>query len=215
MKKTFTFTTIFFMVALLLSSCSTSDKVATNNLIQKRKYNKGFFMDPVKQTSSKKDNLTKEKAGETNFPSLEEVQHLEETRASALPDVKPAEKTIIPNLPNIEETVTPVGPDIFEAPLILSKAKGKKAAKLAPALQSDRNIMAIIGFASGIAGLALLWIVPLVGLLLGIAAIIFSIIGLKGSNMKGFAIAGLALGILNVLLWLVVFLVVAIFLAGI
>lgn len=42
------------VAALLLSSCAQSDKVVTNNLIQKRKYNKGFYTSLKK---NKKENL--------------------------------------------------------------------------------------------------------------------------------------------------------------
>lgn len=42
---------LFTIIAAFFSSCSTSDQVVTGNLIQKRKYNKGFYVDLKKKSN--------------------------------------------------------------------------------------------------------------------------------------------------------------------
>lgn len=54
---TFKSTAGLFVAAMLLVSCAQSDQVVSNNFIQKRKYNKGFFVSKV----SKSDNLAESK----------------------------------------------------------------------------------------------------------------------------------------------------------
>ncbi len=51
-----------FVASMLLVSCAQSDQVVSNKLIQKRKYNKGFFVSKV----SKSDNLAEKKVLESS-----------------------------------------------------------------------------------------------------------------------------------------------------
>lgn len=53
-KSFFSIFTILFSLALL-SSCSTSNEVVSNNFITKRKYNKGFHIDFKKRYNSEKE----------------------------------------------------------------------------------------------------------------------------------------------------------------
>jgi hypothetical protein len=62
-------------------------------------------------------------------------------------------------------------------------------------VENKSKLWGIIALILGIIALILCW-VPFLGLLLGIAALIMSIVGIKKQSGKGMAIAGLVLGIL-------------------
>jgi hypothetical protein len=73
------------------------------------------------------------------------------------------------------------------------------------------NAMAIVGFVCGLLSFLLIWFpyVDIIGIIAAIAGLILSIIGLSGDVNKGFAIAGLILSILTLLIFILVIIIVA------
>lgn len=93
-----------------------------------------------------------------------------------------------------------------------TKKDTKKLKRLAfLATKDDLSGMAVAGFVLSLLGL-LFFFLPGFGILLGILGLIFSIIGLiqtsNGRSGKGFAIAGLVLGLIIIFFWLLVILAV-------
>ena len=116
--------------------------------------------------------------------------------------------------PALDELSTPTEPK--------QEAKQKNLKEKAKALlnkylkkaDGDWDIYSILAFGFGVVGLVFLPIHLLVSSIIGIAAIVLSIIGLmktsNGQRGKGFAIAGLILGIIEVL---IIFLLIGLLLA--
>jgi TM2 domain-containing membrane protein YozV len=82
------------IASIILASCSTSDKVVSNNLIQKRKYNKGFYL-------STKGNVKKtETLDKTNFASAEKsltATYPEVAEVAAVEFNQQIESTVVSN----------------------------------------------------------------------------------------------------------------------
>jgi hypothetical protein len=108
----------------------------------------------------------------------------------------------------VEKDFTPTEPQIVSKEKTIKQRITGLLNKYLKKANGDWDIFSILGFAFGVVGLLVLPI------LFGIAAIVLSIIGLKktsnGQKGKGFAIAGLILGILEVL---IIFLVLGVLLA--
>ena len=51
-----------FVASMILVSCAQSDQVVSNKLIQKRKYNKGFFINKASKTESLADNKVQQES---------------------------------------------------------------------------------------------------------------------------------------------------------
>ena len=98
----------------------------------------------------------------------------------------------------VEKDFTPTKPQIVSKEKTIKQRIAGLLNKYLKKADGDWDIFSILGFVSGVVGLFYF------GLLFGIAAIVLSIIGLKktsnGQKGKGFAIAGLILGILEVLI---------------
>lgn len=87
MKRNFTLLSIIIaVIAMIMSSCVTSDKVSTSNFIQKRKYNKGYFVDVFSK---------KQKTNEINTDS--------EVRANVAGTIAPTENESAPKNTITEE----------------------------------------------------------------------------------------------------------------
>lgn len=70
--------------------------------------------------------------------------------------------------------------------------------------KKKEGLMGIISLGLGILALIICW-VPVCGFIVSLTAIVVSIVALKTAAKKGFAIAGLVLGILALILSVVVF----------
>lgn len=109
---------------------------------------------------------------------------------------------------SIKEEITPTDPQIVSKEKTIKQRITSLLNKYLKKADGDWDIFSILGFVLGVVGLIVLPII------FGIAAIVLSIIGLKktsnGQKGKGFAIAGLILGILEVL---IIFLLIGVLLA--
>jgi len=108
----------------------------------------------------------------------------------------------------VEKDFTPTEPQIVGKEKTIKQRITGLLNKYLKKADGDWDIFSILGFVFGIVGL---FVLPII---FGIAAIVLSIIGLKktsnGQKGKGFAIAGLILGILEVL---IIFLLLGVLLA--
>jgi hypothetical protein len=108
----------------------------------------------------------------------------------------------------INEDITPSDPQTISKEKTIKQRITGLLNKYLKKANGEWDIFSILGFAFGVVGLVFLPI------LFGIAAIVLSIIGLKktsnGQRGKGFAIAGLILGIIEVL---IIFLLLGLLLA--
>jgi hypothetical protein len=108
----------------------------------------------------------------------------------------------------INEDITPSDPQTISKEKTIKQRITGLLNKYLKKANGEWDIFSILGFAFGVVGLVFLPI------LFGIAAIVLSIIGLKktsnGQKGKGFAIAGLILGIIEVL---IIFLLLGLLLA--
>lgn len=220
-KKIHLFILPFFM--LLMYSCSTTDKVVSDSFISKRKYNKGFFL-------NKKSNKIK------HIDSNNDVLVFSDKKLDIKSDglindddlvASVGQNQFIPINNNIDEELT------FniesENRQLVTKLSSNKLTKIQNRInkkqlkvnKSKKQISddsdpklhwaALTGFICSIVGLI---VFPI---LLGLLGIIFSSIGLSKINKdnfkgKGFAIAGLVVGIIDVVL---IFLIVALILGGV
>ena len=67
MKNFLTFKSIsgLFIASMILVSCAQSDQVVSNKLIQKRKYNKGFFINKASNTENLADNKVQQESSKS------------------------------------------------------------------------------------------------------------------------------------------------------
>lgn len=78
MTKAIKFLSLSLILGIVLSSCSTSNDVASNGGIQKRKYNKGFYFEPF--SSNKKDHKNIETSDESLAVKEEVKESLKEAK---------------------------------------------------------------------------------------------------------------------------------------
>jgi cobalamin biosynthesis Mg chelatase CobN len=220
MKKIISVCLTILMVALLFSSCSTTDNVANNSFVQKRKYAKGFYRQQSGTNVAKIEHDKKSKLADSDIEhtatATEETAQTEEI-VSASPDA--STNYIKKSKPRTESTFdkgASLGYNIFEAPFQLPKIKSKKAKENASILspKSDINVVAIIGFIFSLLSIITIWFIPVVPALLALLGIIFSGFGMRHDGLSGLSIAGLVLGILTLLIYFAIFLVLFILLSG-
>jgi hypothetical protein len=204
------------LILVMVSSCKTSNDVASNKLIQKRKYTKGFYVNSHKRDKSKpakttvsysKNEIEKELINDKLTSDLivfnEEIQKSDTQKNSKKKQKYSDEEKIQITLKGL----------INESNEITNKKFAKINKKIARIFtQQDppvRNmtpavrkleVLGLIGFFSGLIGIFV------AGLLFGSAAIILGIISLNKFSRKpgmykgkGWAIVGLILGIIGLI----------------
>jgi hypothetical protein len=211
-----------FIITLFLTSCS----------LEKRIYNQGYHVDHLGG---------KHKQNKQNYATNDEYKH---PISAAFPVTKTTEELALSDLPP-----SPIGEDFItstdDEQIVLSpkgttheinfiseekKAKSMRFIKKQKRREvfqltndDEYSTAAIIGFSCSIVGLILLFTVGF-PFLLGVMGIIFSSVGLKktrqdGKRGKAFAVIGLIIGILDVLLFLLLVLfaiwLVSVFVLGI
>lgn len=129
---------------------------------------------------------------------------------SAMIETSPFKKEETFKTPGMQETKTLLPIAEYEKQLgkkksFADKIKFKIAQKWSKKLseaneKSDKKTLSLIALISGASSLIVIWLLPVLGLLLGIAGIIFGIIGLKKENAKVMAILGIVFGGILVLL---------------
>ena len=207
-----------FAIGLLMSACKTSNDVVSKNLIQKRKYNKGYHVNKAPKTQDSRTALYSEveqnKASENEGNALTTF-----VTSDAQKDKKNTTKTENELLASTDKSDVKTAKSVQEAPAkkvdnrFLTSPFVKWPAPVAERTDKtnqsestgDTNIMGLLGFVFGILGLLLCW--TIIGPVLALVAIIFSAIGWNDGDT--FAILGLVFGIVTILLWLVVSLLIA------
>lgn len=204
----------------IITSCSVSDDVVSSKFIQKRKYNKGFHLNKKKRTEkgpkyekTHHDLVTKKEKTQSN-------KNRDALKSNYTPDesndILTASST---DFLSSEPTSNFNNNDEITNNPIKSKIKIKRLEKLKRHFHEENlntdeppklHWAALTGFIVSMVGLL---IAPI---LLGITGIVFSSIGLskiKKENFKGkgFAIAGLIIGIVDVVL---IFLILALLLSA-
>jgi hypothetical protein len=202
---------LFALLGIFLSACSTSDKVSTGNIIQKRKYTKGFFIDPPKNITAKNSGAGKIEINTDVEPTIESavVEAFEEPIETA----SVTEQPIVINSASEGQKFKSPGsfPLISFEQIQHEILKTRSAAKNAKTseklnIKRDLNLWAIIGFSLAVIGSLLFLITNIhpiiiaIGILFTILAIIFSTIALLKGNLKGLAIAGLVIASLQLLI---------------
>jgi uncharacterized membrane protein len=209
---------INLLACFILSSCS----------FQKRVHNRGFHIDwnSTQKTSEDKSIVKNQKAKKADCAKDKEVVKLDSVQAVQniiLPEPMPqvsagadlAEPIILPKAKE----------NYFKKEFNTQKEQLKKMAKpLAKKAEKEINILAIVGLMLALLSLlgffVLAWTIALAGfevyiflvsILSGFASIIFSSVALfqfKNNSEKwmgkGIAIAGLILGIISLLIWLMI-----------
>lgn len=152
------------VASIILVSCSTSDKVVSNNLIQKRKYNKGFYLSTkgnVKKTETldNKNFASAEKTIVATYPEAAELQtnefkNLVETNVaseSSVAMVKNESTTIATSTKEISEIAVSeelaqrlVSLDSKEIAKIEKKAAKVEKAVAAKSMGGDNQIIALV-----------------------------------------------------------------------
>ena len=217
----------FRLFALLIigsafASCKTSDTLADQGIIQKRKYQKGYHVNVKTPFQFKKDTLNQSDREDRPFTASVKAEVISKSQGAELqyPKIDAPELIVKRNTPppkSIFIAEVPFADDQLEAsksaaPLVKSKSlypKGiwsKESVKQSNTFSFDPdyysdvrrvNTLALLSFIFAIVSLFIL------GLPLGVAAVVCGIIGLvqiennpavyKG---KGFAIVGLVIGII-------------------
>lgn len=219
---------------LIITSCSVSENVVSNKLLQKRKYTKGFHLNKNNRYKESFElakehhdtDLNNEESNEKYVEnSINSNDNLEQTKPNISKSNysgKPDEEALTASTTDyIPSQSYPISKNNFQEYAKknnlhqkneLFKQKTKKAEKNAMKESKKVHWAALTGFVTSLVGLLFMPI------LLGIIGIVFSSIGLvqikKSPELykgKGFAIAGLVVGIVDVL---IMFLLVAVLLAA-
>lgn len=221
MKNLMTFFKVLLallVISQVMVSCKTSDDVVSNKWIQKRKYNKGFYVNnPInkkKETAPVTDELAENKAETAEHKSdsktsaeayLEKAANKQPNQTDLLSSNKGTEpsKTKSVNEPKLTTIESSVDDEFkLQSPSIGPGSSFESPNSITDTQSSD--VMAILGFVFGLLSLLLCW--SIAGPLLALLGIIFSLIGWDGGNTL--AVLGLVFSIITLLLYVVVFLLI-------
>lgn len=204
-----------FAIGLLMSSCKTSNDVVSSNLIQKRKYNKGYHVNKAPKSKDSRKALYSEiqqnKAGENKGNLLTEfvTSDVKKTKKNATKTenelLASTGKSNVKTAKSVQEIpAKKVDNRFLTGPVVkwpvLPFAKRAEKTDRSKSAGGDMSIMAILSFVFGLVGLITIFL-TLIGVLLCIAAIIFAAIGWNDGDI--FAILGLVFGAVGVLLFLI------------
>ena len=155
------------VASLILVSCAQSDKVVNNNLIQKRKYNKGFFID-LKKNKNEAVAVTNTKV-EKKAVEVKETEVKNETA----PVLVASNKEVIAETSTAVQSATTAKKEVvIEENIVLSKKVERVMKKVNKAIvkQNSKN-EATVSPAAGAAGgksqwiaLILCWAVGIMGI---------------------------------------------------
>jgi hypothetical protein len=207
-----------FFVLTMIASCKSSNEVVSNNLIQKRKYMKGYYVNNHKMARLKPEALVEKESVDIVSEDV-----LKSNQSISSPDNSNSfEKTGDSKFENIPSSIDNELKDekiAIKLKVIMSESKKQANAKVEKLNQKilkklSKNDFVLsedelvikktepLGIVSLISGVVGLLIIPL---LFGTTAIIFSAVSISKINKNpqkykgmGWAIAGLILGLINV-----------------
>lgn len=219
-KSIFTWFSLLIAV-LLLSSCSADKKLYSSGYHVNWKYNDYFHKG---QTEQQLNELTAEvKQKETQVEEIEselEVQELvsdqldrekeDDKNSEEIASIKKGVK-FLPAVKVVKKTISTINEVANTSFPSLSKRNRQSDDYIAgEPTASSPNIFAILGFSFSILGFLLILLTGL-PFFMGTLGVIFSSIGLSKSDEmggKGFGIAGLIVGIIDIIIfWIIVFVV--------
>jgi len=221
MKRKSSYSVLVILITLLfVSSCRTTNDVVTKGLFQKRKYTKGFYVNSHKRSKVKPVKFSNSIATVSTSSSINRLKIDEKVYAgkkakkikfSKLKRVKEPDDRIAITLRGILKESTVETRRKLER--INHKLMRKYAQQDPPVRYIDQETgvkkkLEVLGLVGFIAGVVSLIIGPL---LFGLGAFILSVISLSKFTKypgiykgKGFAIAGLILGVISIIFGIVV-----------
>lgn len=210
------------IAAIFLSSCSTSTDVVSNDYIQKRKYKKGYYVEKRNQTSKTEvvdiqeitDNKFTQREGENDNKHLTHselvIENSDENSFVASTDpnlILPEEQRVLitqafPNEDDLQDEMVSTNEENSSTSKANKNFQKLFSKHTSPLNSPNLEVFGLVSFISGLIGLIPFW-----GLLLGFISIITGIISLRkiAKNPgkfygKGFAIAGIILGIIGIVI---------------
>jgi len=215
MKKNIYVHSILLALLALIVSCSSVNQVSTASKIQNRKYTKGFY---ISNLFHKHKNNVKEQKENNVISKIDNQQQqlnneeLTLNSNSVNPDVEKSEKSKSP-IADVVKTAMAYSKNVYKSTDNKSFSQVSAEHKIAKkqfqsnfisAVKQKSNHksgsngggpgLSIASFALGIFGLLLF------GIICGVLAIIFGATAIaSGRDMKGLAIAGLILGIIDII----------------
>jgi hypothetical protein len=212
MKKFYILTILAAIVVMVISSCSTTNKVTSDNLIQKRKYRSGYYVQsPFNHLKKGKTEVTETLNKPDELPSESEFVSSNENKNNVIiiASVNDDPKSIIQTnsvLDNMKGLYNSDFKDISTFKNEYHKTKKELGTTLSlnspkKKEMSERNLLlkhvgggfSIASFVLGIIGFITQ------GYVCGVLAIVFGIIGLVRGRRKGLAVFGLIFGILDII----------------
>lgn len=211
---------LFGLISLMVFSCKSGDTIADKGIIQKRKYQKGYHVNIKSPFDSNNGSVQKEKTSEESFtasvraslpssaiePVLANPVAKESQIATDNTDLKRRKKSKINKTVQKESTteasasISGVGSLKSDKPLYSNKNQIQNAPQ---DYYSARklSVVSLLSFIFGVLSFAVL------GVPFGVAAVVLGIIGItqveKNRDIykgQGFAIAGLILGLIAVII---------------
>ncbi|HAS36251.1 MAG TPA: hypothetical protein DCS15_07170 [Flavobacteriales bacterium] len=222
MRIFFKFFALAVTTAILFSSCSTSNDVVSNSFLSKRKYRKGFHVNLKSNKVKPAARISAESlAQETDvFAQAQELQEVNIEVQKAPKDKKSVEYKAPKNgglaqkiqtlkqLKKLSKEIKAMSKEDFMA----SIDQIENQPNLAPADDmSTEDIFALVAFIGAL--LAIVGtVIPFIGFLGWLAALIFGFLGLKSEKWQWMAIVGVVVGLL--ILLLVILLLIFVLLLG-
>ncbi len=210
MKNNYILSMILVIIVLIIYSCNTTNNLSSDGLIQKRKFRKGYYVqnpfnNHIKQsTETNKDfDIAKKQDEQKRNPEIvsnKETINEEVLMASVNNDPIALTKnnSVINNIKNLYNS------DIKDIQTFKKEYNKIKKGFKHKIVLKEKNKSKILSEGSG-GGFSIsafvLGVVGLIvaGIICGILAIIFGVIGLGKGKLKGLAIAGLILGIIDLI----------------
>jgi hypothetical protein len=207
MKKGLLLLIFASIVSLLVESCSNSRKVTSNSLIQKRKYNKGWFIDNIVSSNKPKNTLRHNDENVNDNTTLTSKSAILNIKNDVNENIDLSKTELIAINSNVGKENK--GNNIQTHKINTTKNESTKENKLkqftsklneqilkksAAKSSSGSPVFGIISLVTGVLGFLGCWFYYF-GLLFSIAGVVFGIISLKkGETPKVLAILGIVFG---------------------
>lgn len=218
---------LLLLAAIVLTSCSTSNDVVSNGLLQKRKYRQGYHLQDVFKKKKEQEQISSEveavagheaKIEEEQTGTLSELDQLisqleslgaNETTAEENRGEQELQTTADSDVHQLEQARMQQLSESHEAPEMKVERKKvrqvKKLLKTAAAYE-ETGKEGLISIIAGVGNFMLTAWIPLVGLAIGIIAIIYGLRAIKSSDETSriLGIIGTIFGALSIIYNLVV-----------